>query len=626
MKFSRKTLCILLAMMICLSACPYAMGEADVPPAVQEAPTVEEMPTVEESPVAEEPPVAEELPVVEDPPAVEEPSESIAESSEQPEPETEPMTELETEPVTEPETEPVTEPETEPAPFLYVDEAYVRDGLLVPHSGMEKKIEVSSSVSWTVEAKAEWIVLTAIEGGFELRIGENPGEARASRIELSAQGCETVVIPVTQEAAPAQTPDASAPAEPTAAPDSDIPEPTAASEPADTLLPPQDPEGEGETTQPAEPGDTSAADDAADNQLPNDVPEAEAPDVILLPRDGSIGWKGTVQSDRAGMPVPMLFQEDYRTIVLYYNGEAKSVATSGCGAASLSMVIAYLTGNVEQNPYRLFCSAVEAGRYHGSGLSHDTLCWLADAYGLKTEWIENDAEAILASLEANHPVIAHMGRGIFTQSGHYIVLCGLDADGNVVVNDPNSRLNSTSTFPLETLLEQARTDRSFLVCRSGNEPDPTAPTEPQPTESEETTEPGEFTEPTAPTELPVQPSEEPVQFQTVLLYDVNDSGRVDINDAQWLYAMLVAYENGELSYEDILRYDLDGDGNLTWDDLACLMDALNNPLESARTCEIPLLPEEPQPEAEPEAPTAEEPTEEEHAEEEPAPEAEQLRA
>ncbi len=574
MKYLRKTLCILLAVMVCMSACPYAMGEADVPPT--EAPA-------EETPTQEAPPAAEETP----------------EPTPQPE--------------TEPETAPVTEPETEPAPFVYVDEAYVRDGLLVPYSGMEKKIEVSSSTSWIAEAKAEWIVLTAVEGGFELRIGENPGEARASRIELSAQGCETVIIPVTQEVAPAQTPDTSAPAEPTAAPDSDIPEPTAASEPADTLLPPQDPEGEGETTQPAEPGDTSAADDAADNQLPDDAPEAEAPAIILLPRDGSIGWNGTMQSNRAGMPVPMLFQEDYRTIVLYYNGEAKSVATSGCGAASLSMVIAYLTGNVEQNPYRLFCSAVEAGRYHGSGLSHDTLCWLADAYGLKTEWIENNAEAILAALEANHPVIAHMGRGIFTQSGHYIVLCGLDADGNVVVNDPNSRLNSTKTFPLETLLEQARTDCSFLVCRSGDEPDPT---EPEPTEPEETTEPEEATEP-AP--LPVQSGEEPVQFQTVLFYDVNGSGCVDINDAQWLYAILLAYENGEIAYEDILRYDLDGDGNLTWDDLACLMDALSDPLDAARTCEIPLLPEEPQPE--PEAPTAEEPTEEE-----PAPEAEQPQA
>ena len=140
-------------------------------------------------------------------------------------------------------------------------------------------------------------------------------------------------------------------------------------------------------------------------------------------------------------------------------------------------------------------------------------------------------------------------------------------------------------------------------------------------EPEETPAPAETVAPTetpAVTELPVQPSEVPVRFETVLLYDVNGSGNVDINDAQWLYAMLTAYESGEIAYEDILRYDLDGDGNLTQDDLACLMAALSDPLEVQRTCEIPLPPEEePQPSEEPEAPALEESVSEEPVSEEP---------
>ena len=213
------------------------------------------------------------------------------------------------------------------------------------------------------------------------------------------------------------------------------------------------------------------------------------------------------------------------------------------------------------------------------------------------------------------------------------MLRGLTEDGKVLVNDPANRSNCSKAFPIETLLDQARTDHSFMVCWSEVEPDPTETVDPTATaalEPEETPVPTETAAPTetpAVTELPVQPSEVPVKFETVLLYDVNGSGNVDINDAQWLYAMLTAYESGEIAYEDILRYDLDGDGNLTQDDLACLMAALSDPLEVQRTCEIPLPPEEEsQPSEESEAPAAEESASEEPVVEAPTPEAEQPQA
>lgn len=618
MKSSRK-LCMLLAVMVCLSAYPHAMGEEVPPaetPAVQDTPAAQETPAVQETPVVEEAPAAEETPAAAETPAVAETPESSVEPSEQP------LT-----------------PEPAPEPFLQVDETYVKDGLIVSRSGLEKKIQVSSNTAWTVKAKAEWIALSTVEGGFELRIGENTGEARASEIELHAEGCKTIVIPVVQEAAPAETPiapdipGASDTPDPAITPGmSDMPDPSVTPDLTDTPTPSEDPSVTAEATLPAEPGQTPAVDDAIDDQLPEDVPEAEPPAISAPARDYSIGWKGVVRSDEAGMAIPMLFQGDYRTIILYYNGMAKSVATSGCGATSVSMVVAYLTGNVEQNPYLLFCEAVDAGKYHGNGLSHDTLRWLADAYDVKTRWIANDAESIIAALEEGKPVIAHMGEGIFTQRGHYIVLRGLTEDGKVLVNDPNSRSNCGKAFPIETLLAQARTDHSFMVCWSDVEPEPTETVDPTATataDPEETPAPAETLAPTetpAVTELPVQPSEVPVRFETVLLYDVNGSGSVDINDAQWLYAMLAAYESGEIAYEDILRYDLDGDGNLTQDDLACLMTALSEPLEAERTCEIPLPSEEVQPEEKPEAPALEESVSEKPVMEAPMPEAEQPQA
>lgn len=101
----------------------------------------------------------------------------------------------------------------------------------------------------------------------------------------------------------------------------------------------------------------------------------ENPDATLEPaeRDPDVSWEGVVPSDERGMAIPMLFQTDYPQVVCTIRGLDRSVASSGCAATSLSMVIAYLTGNTDQNPYSLFCEAMDDGRYVGAGWSHDAV-------------------------------------------------------------------------------------------------------------------------------------------------------------------------------------------------------------------------------------------------------------
>lgn len=90
------------------------------------------------------------------------------------------------------------------------------------------------------------------------------------------------------------------------------------------------------------------------------------------------------------------------------------------------MVIAYLTGNTDQNPYKLFCDSVEAGYYHGAGWSHGTLSRYAAEYGVQTRWIANDGEAVLQALREGKPVIAHMGPGHFHRKGTLSGAAGRD--------------------------------------------------------------------------------------------------------------------------------------------------------------------------------------------------------
>ena len=98
-------------------------------------------------------------------------------------------------------------------------------------------------------------------------------------------------------------------------------------------------------------------------------------------------WSGSVVNPVGGMKIPVLYQYNYKKTVCTINGSAKSVSTSGCGATSASMVIAYLTGNTTQTPYTLFKWAYDTGRYHGDGLDHDTVSKMCSNYGVRCSWV-----------------------------------------------------------------------------------------------------------------------------------------------------------------------------------------------------------------------------------------------
>ena len=262
---------------------------------------------------------------------------------------------------------------------------------------------------------------------------------------------------------PAQTSDPGA--EPSSSP---APGESAAPEASPTVKPDTsvNPENTPDAASTSDPDATPDPEETPEPPMEDQAVEDSNKDVSLVmrPKSRYSGWYGVVPSDERGMPIPMLFQYDYGEIVCTINGTPRSVATSGCGATSVSMVVAYLTGNTDQTPYTLFYRAVETGRYHGSGLGHDALSWLLRENGVQSRWIANNGPAILQALRAGKPVIAHMGPGIFTSQGHYIVLRGVTEDGKILVNDPNSWSRSCNAYPVETFLTQAKDGASFLVC------------------------------------------------------------------------------------------------------------------------------------------------------------------
>ena len=85
-------------------------------------------------------------------------------------------------------------------------------------------------------------------------------------------------------------------------------------------------------------------------------------------------------------------------------------------------------------------------------------------YGVTGSWVGNDGEKIVNALNSGHPVIAHMGPGIFTKAGHYIVLRGVTKDGKILVNDPASSSRTGKAYPLSTILKPGKNSKPFMIC------------------------------------------------------------------------------------------------------------------------------------------------------------------
>jgi len=143
-------------------------------------------------------------------------------------------------------------------------------------------------------------------------------------------------------------------------------------------------------------------------------------------------------------------QTDSRWANISYSvpGETTTIGKSGCGPTSAAMLLATLTGDTAINP-KTECAwalahgykALNSGTYYGyftpAFLRYGITCTKlngATIYGNSTSKYHAQAKA---ALERGDYVIACMGKGNWTSSGHYVVVYGIDGD-TVYINDPAS--------------------------------------------------------------------------------------------------------------------------------------------------------------------------------------------
>ena len=129
------------------------------------------------------------------------------------------------------------------------------------------------------------------------------------------------------------------------------------------------------------------------------------------------------------------------------DGETSTIKSAGCGPTSLADVLASLV-----SPYIDPLTLASWARQHGykaykSGTSYSFFAPCAAEYGVKVRRLNTvniygypgsaSHKKALAELQAGNWLIACMGKGNWTTSGHYIVAYGYK-DGMVYINDPAS--------------------------------------------------------------------------------------------------------------------------------------------------------------------------------------------
>ena len=164
-------------------------------------------------------------------------------------------------------------------------------------------------------------------------------------------------------------------------------------------------------------------------------------------------YEGVVFGDAGETEVVYYSQLDKRWAGASYGDS--TIGRSGCGPASMSIVISTLTGHVVDPPH-MAGWAYQNGYYcSGSGSYHSLIPGAAEQYGLTAKG-NLTAQEIVDALEDGKLVVAIMAKGHFTKNGHFIVLRGVTREGKILVADPASIERSNQEWELSLIMNEAR--------------------------------------------------------------------------------------------------------------------------------------------------------------------------
>lgn len=140
---------------------------------------------------------------------------------------------------------------------------------------------------------------------------------------------------------------------------------------------------------------------------------------------------------------------------------SSTIAISGCGPTSVAIVLSTLLDE-EIMPYEIGDYLADNGFLVTGGTNREGFANVFDEYGVKYSYLEETSENIISALKAGDMIVYGVGESDFTSGTHFIVLTGLDKNGDVIVADPASYDRTGCSWSSE-YLEDKRYGQMYVV-------------------------------------------------------------------------------------------------------------------------------------------------------------------
>ena len=165
------------------------------------------------------------------------------------------------------------------------------------------------------------------------------------------------------------------------------------------------------------------------------------------------------EAETSSETVPLLYQWDSRWGYKFYG--STRIADAGCGPTCLSMLSLALTDEDSYTPDYVAALAKTSGYYEdGAGTVWTIMDDLPQTLGFYSKRFNFDEASVTAYVQAGHPVILVLSSGLFTTSGHFIILTDY-VDGAFTINDPNSTVRSGRSWTYAQLADQIQCAWAF---------------------------------------------------------------------------------------------------------------------------------------------------------------------
>ena len=139
----------------------------------------------------------------------------------------------------------------------------------------------------------------------------------------------------------------------------------------------------------------------------------------------------------------------------YLYGGTDPMAAFGCGPTAMAMLVTSFTNEIYL-PSDMAAWAAEHGYWaSGNGTKHSFIPECAAAFGLKASSFQDFTEAgVISELSSGHILVAVMGIGHFSDSGHFIIITDYWSGDQVRVADPASLERTQQAWDISLILNE----------------------------------------------------------------------------------------------------------------------------------------------------------------------------